>query len=65
MQRHRLVALAGLLVATGALVTDLCASGRAASAISGPWMAGDLKGGVRYRVVPLPRACGRTGHRRR
>jgi arabinogalactan oligomer / maltooligosaccharide transport system permease protein len=45
---------------TGALVTDLFSSGRAAAAINGPWMAGELKG-VRYRVVPLPklRATGR------
>jgi arabinogalactan oligomer/maltooligosaccharide transport system permease protein len=39
---------------TGALVTDLFTSGRAAAAINGPWMAGELKG-VRYRVVPLPK----------
>lgn len=42
--------------ADGSLVTSLFKSGKAALAISGPWLAGDLSGSrVRYRVVPLPR----------
>ncbi len=41
--------------AQGSLVTDLFASGRAATAISGPWLASDLGDRVHYRVVPLPR----------
>lgn len=41
--------------ADGALVTQLFRAGRAAYAISGPWLAGDLHAdGLRYRVVPLP-----------
>ena len=40
--------------ASGALIADLFSSGKAASAISGPWLAGDLKGAAAYRVVPLP-----------
>ncbi len=40
--------------ASGALVKDLFASGHALSAISGPWFAGDLPEGLRYRVVPVP-----------
>jgi arabinogalactan oligomer/maltooligosaccharide transport system permease protein len=41
--------------ADGALVTQLFRSGRAAYAISGPWLAGDLHAeGLRYDVVPLP-----------
>ncbi|HEU4539163.1 MAG TPA: extracellular solute-binding protein, partial [Polyangiaceae bacterium] len=46
---------------SGALVTDLFSSGRAAAAINGPWMAGELKSDLRYHVVPLPplRASGR------
>lgn len=44
--------------ADGALVQDLFRSGRAAFAISGPWLVGDLKGSaVRFRVVPLPRVA--------
>jgi len=40
---------------SGDLVKQLFASGHAATAISGPWLAGDLEGkGIRYRVVPLP-----------
>ena len=39
---------------SGDLVKQLFASGRAAAAISGPWLAGDLPADVRYRVVPLP-----------
>jgi arabinogalactan oligomer/maltooligosaccharide transport system permease protein len=42
--------------ADGALVTQLFRSGRAAFAISGPWLAGDLHAdGLRYRVIPLPK----------
>jgi arabinogalactan oligomer/maltooligosaccharide transport system permease protein len=40
--------------ASGALIADLFSAGKAASAISGPWLSGDLKGDVKYRVVPLP-----------
>jgi arabinogalactan oligomer / maltooligosaccharide transport system substrate-binding protein/arabinogalactan oligomer / maltooligosaccharide transport system permease protein len=40
---------------SGALVTDLFSSGKAATAINGPWMAGELKKGLRYHVMPLPR----------
>jgi arabinogalactan oligomer/maltooligosaccharide transport system permease protein len=39
----------------GALVTQLFATGQAAAAISGPWLAADLKTDVKYKVVPLPR----------
>lgn len=49
--------------ADGALVTNLFRSGRAAFAISGPWLATDLVGAtsLHYRVAPLPkvRATGR------
>jgi arabinogalactan oligomer/maltooligosaccharide transport system permease protein len=42
--------------ADGALVTNLFRSGRAAYAMSGPWLANDLGGAkLRYRVEPLPR----------
>ena len=43
--------------ADGALVTSLFRSGRAAFAVSGPWLVGDLGGSpaLRYRVLPLPR----------
>ena len=40
--------------ASGALVKQLFASGKAAAVISGPWLAGDLGPGVAYRVAPLP-----------
>jgi arabinogalactan oligomer/maltooligosaccharide transport system permease protein len=41
--------------ADGALVQDLFRSGRAATVISGPWLAGDLTGAdLQYTVVPLP-----------
>jgi arabinogalactan oligomer/maltooligosaccharide transport system permease protein len=39
---------------SGDLVKQLFASGRAAAAIGGPWLAGDLGSEVKYRVVPLP-----------
>ncbi len=51
--------------ADGALVTELFRSGKAAYAISGPWLAADLQspdgGDLRYRVSPLPlvRATGK------
>ncbi|TVQ95275.1 MAG: extracellular solute-binding protein [Deltaproteobacteria bacterium] len=41
--------------ATGALVLDLFASGRALFTVSGPWFLSDLGDGVPWRVVPLPR----------
>jgi arabinogalactan oligomer/maltooligosaccharide transport system permease protein len=41
--------------ASGAIVTELFKSGRAASVMSGPWLASDLGEGIRYRVVPLPK----------
>lgn len=40
--------------ADGALVTNLFRSGKAAYAMSGPWLASDLEGAVSYTVVPLP-----------
>lgn len=40
--------------ADGALVTNLFRSGRAAYAMSGPWLASDLGDDVAYTVVPLP-----------
>lgn len=48
--------------ADGALVQNMFRSGRAAFAISGPWLASDIRGAdLEYRVVPLPlvRASGR------
>ncbi len=51
--------------ADGALVTRLFSSGKAAFAISGPWLATDLgKGKLRYRVMPLP-VLAKTGKRMR
>lgn len=46
--------------ASGELVMRLFGSGRAAAAISGPWLAPDLPSDLRWRVVPLPtlRAAG-------
>ena len=40
---------------TNTLVTSLFNEGKAAFAISGPWFAGELKAGLNYGVVPLPR----------
>ncbi len=41
--------------ADGAVVQNLFRSGRAATAISGPWLAGDIRGSaIHYTVVPLP-----------
>jgi arabinogalactan oligomer / maltooligosaccharide transport system permease protein len=48
----------------GALVEQLFASGRAATAIDGPWLAAELPPGVRYHVVPLPLLAA-TGRRMR
>jgi arabinogalactan oligomer / maltooligosaccharide transport system permease protein len=45
---------------SGGLVKQLFASGRAATAIDGPWLAADIAGGVRFHVQPLP-AIGATG----
>ncbi len=45
---------------SGALVTQLFASGKAAAVIGGPWLRADLGKKVKYRVTPLPvlRAAG-------
>lgn len=40
--------------ADGGLVTNLFKSGKAAFAMSGPWLATDLGDSVSYRVQPLP-----------
>lgn len=40
--------------ASGDLVKTLFTTGKAASVISGPWLAGDLEDKVPYEVVPLP-----------
>jgi len=45
----------------GALVNRLFAGGRAATAISGPWLAADLPEGLRWRVQPLPIVEGAGG----
>lgn len=44
--------------ASGELVTTLFTTGKVAAVISGPWLAGDLKGDVPYEVVPLPTISG-------
>ncbi|MCC7536532.1 MAG: extracellular solute-binding protein [Deltaproteobacteria bacterium] len=44
--------------ANGALVGQLFGSGRAATAISGPWLAGELPPSLRYEVHPLPSVPG-------
>lgn len=50
---------------SGDLVKQLFASGKAATALSGPWLAGDLDGAgakaPRYTVVPLPRLRAANG----
>jgi arabinogalactan oligomer/maltooligosaccharide transport system permease protein len=46
---------------TSALVTQLFATGHAVTAIEGPWLVGDLKSSVRYRVEPLPRIAAAGG----
>lgn len=53
--------------ASGALVKQLFASGKAAAAIDGPWLAADLGGraaSVKYHVEPLP-ALAQTGRKMR
>ncbi|MBX3270345.1 MAG: extracellular solute-binding protein [Sandaracinaceae bacterium] len=45
----------------GALVARLFTAGRAASAISGPWLAPDLPPELRWRVQPLPIVRGAGG----
>jgi arabinogalactan oligomer / maltooligosaccharide transport system permease protein len=45
------------LEVSGALVKTLFNEGRAATAISGPWFAGEIAPSVSYRVVPLPRVA--------
>lgn len=40
---------------SGDLVKQLFSSGRAAAAISGPWLAADLPSSLRWRAQPLPR----------
>jgi arabinogalactan oligomer/maltooligosaccharide transport system permease protein len=40
---------------SGALIKELFVSNRAATVISGPWFASDLKSDVKYSVHPLPR----------
>jgi arabinogalactan oligomer/maltooligosaccharide transport system permease protein len=40
--------------ADGALVTNLFRAGKAAFAMSGPWLAADLGDSIRYHVEPLP-----------
>ena len=49
--------------ASGNLVQQLFASGHAAAAISGPWMAPRLPPELRWHVVPLPRVRGANGGR--
>jgi len=39
---------------TGELVKRMFSSGKAATAVSGPWLAPDLPETLRYHVVPLP-----------
>lgn len=46
---------------SGDLVKRLFSDGRAATAISGPWLAPDLPDSIRWRVVPLPRVRGAEG----
>lgn len=45
--------------ASGSLVSQLFTTGRAAAAISGPWLAAELGDRVPYRVAPLPTVGGR------
>lgn len=47
--------------ADGALVTNLFRSGKAATAISGPWLANDLGSEVPYTVVVLPNIAAADG----
>jgi len=48
---------------SGALVSQLFVTGRAATAISGPWLAADLAGRVPFRVAPLPVVLDADGRR--
>ncbi len=41
--------------ADGALVTNLFRAGKAAYAVSGPWLAAELDPTMRYHVAPMPR----------
>jgi arabinogalactan oligomer/maltooligosaccharide transport system permease protein len=50
--------------ADGALVTKLFTSAKAATAISGPWLAADLDPNLAYMVTPLP-IIAATGERMR
>jgi arabinogalactan oligomer/maltooligosaccharide transport system permease protein len=47
------------------LVVQLFSTGRAATAIEGPWLVGDLKSTVHYRVEPLPRIAAAGNKRMR
>jgi arabinogalactan oligomer/maltooligosaccharide transport system permease protein len=40
---------------SGALVTQMFASGQASMAVSGPWLLGELPAALPYAVAPLPR----------
>ncbi|MBX3234120.1 MAG: extracellular solute-binding protein [Labilithrix sp.] len=44
--------------ASGDLVKQLFASGKAGAVMSGPWLAADLKDDLDYRVTPLPTIAG-------
>lgn len=59
----RTMVRAGLIPeeSTGDLVKRLFADGRAATAISGPWLAADLPEGLEWRVQPLPIVRGAGG----
>jgi arabinogalactan oligomer/maltooligosaccharide transport system permease protein len=49
---------------TGDLVKRLFASGQAATAISGPWLAADLPRELKFRIEPLPRLTDAPGSER-
>jgi arabinogalactan oligomer/maltooligosaccharide transport system permease protein len=57
LARMRAIVDAGVVPSEGSgdLVRDLFRSGRAAAAVSGPWLAPDLPPDLRYEVRPLPR----------
>ena len=42
---------------TGALLTQLFTEGRAAFAVSGPWLVGEIQGKIPFAVSPLPRVA--------
>ena len=44
--------------ASGDLVKTMFKSGRAHAVMDGPWLAGDLKNDVPYRIAPLPTIAG-------